>query len=137
MDYTYEQLLDRAFANLPSLASDKTDFKIPDVDSIVQGNKTIIKNFSQIADTARRSEEDIAKYLTKELAAPVSAGDQKLTISTKVQQGALNDKIKKYFESFVICKECHKPDTHIEGTERGYETIVCEACGARYTVKRF
>ena len=137
MDYSYEQLLDRAFANLPSLASDKTDFKIPDVDSILQGNKTIIKNFSQIADIARRSEEDIAKYLTKELAAPVSIGDQKLTISTKVQQGALNDKVKKYFESFVICKECHKPDTHVEGRERGYETIVCEACGARYTVKRF
>ena len=137
MDYSYEQLLDRAFANLPSLASDKVDFKIPDVDSIIQGNKTIIKNFSQIADVARRSEEDVAKYLTKELAAPVSTDDQKLTISTKVQQSTLNEKVKKYFESFVICKECHKPDTHVEGTDRGYETIVCEACGARYTVKKF
>jgi translation initiation factor 2 subunit 2 len=137
LDYSYEQLLDRAFANLPSLASDKVDFKIPDVDSIIQGNKTIIKNFSQIADVARRSEEDVAKYLTKELAAPVSTDDQKLTISTKVQQSTLNEKVKKYFESFVICKECHKPDTHVEGTDRGYETIVCEACGARYTVKKF
>lgn len=136
MDSSYEQLLDRAFAQLPSLATEKSDFKVPDVDSIIQGSKTIIRNFSQIADTARRDEGDIAKYLSKELAAPVSVGDHKLTISTKVQAMVLNDKVKKYFETYVICKECHKPDTHIEGTERGYETLVCEACGARYTVKR-
>ena len=136
MDSTYEQLLDRAFAQLPSLAAEKSDFKIPEVDSIVQEAKTIIRNFSQIADVARREQDDIAKYLTRELAAPVSVGDQKLTISTKVQAGVLNDKIRKYFQTFVICKECGKPDTHIEGTQRGYETLVCEACGARYTVKR-
>ena len=136
MDTSYEQLLDRAFAQLPSLATEKSDFKVPEVDSIVQGSKTIIRNFSQIADAARRDQSDIAKYLSRELAAPVSIGEQKLTISAKVQNAPLNSKVKKYFEVYVICKECHKPDTHIEGTERGYETLVCEACGARYTVKR-
>jgi translation initiation factor 2 subunit 2 len=137
LDYSYEQLLDRAFAQLPSLSAEKSDFKIPQVDSIVQGTKTMIRNFAQIADVARRSEEDIAKYLTKELAAPVSVADHVLKISTKVQASVLNDKLKKYFETYIICKECHKPDTHIGGMERGYETIVCEACGARYTVKGF
>ncbi|MDE1855138.1 MAG: translation initiation factor IF-2 subunit beta [Candidatus Micrarchaeota archaeon] len=136
MDSNYEQLLDRAFAQLPSLAAEKSDFKVPEVDSIIQGSKTIIRNFSQIADTARREESDIAKYLSRELAAPASVGEQKLTINAKVQNAALNEKVKKYFETYVVCKECHKPDTHIEGTERGYETLVCEACGARYTVKR-
>ena len=136
LDSNYEQLLDRAFSQLPSLATEKSDFKVPEADSIIQGSKTMIRNFSQIADTARREESDIAKYLSKELAAPVSVGDQKLMISAKVQAAVLNDKVKKYFEAYVICKECHKPDTHIEGTERGYETLACEACGARYTVKR-
>jgi len=136
LDNDYEQLLNRAFEKLPSLAAEKSDFKIPEVDSIVQGSKTIIRNFSQIADVARRSQDDLAKYLTKELAAPVSLSDQKLTISTKVQVAVLTEKVNKYFENFIICKECHKPDTHVEGSERGYETIVCEACGARYTVKR-
>lgn len=136
MDSNYEQLLNRAFAQLPSLATERSDFKIPDADSIIQGAKTIIRNFGQIADTARRDQADIAKYLTKELAAPVSVADSKLTISAKVQPGALNDKVKKYFQTYVICKECGKPDTHIEKGARGYETLVCEACGARYTVKR-
>lgn len=135
-DNAYTKLLDRAFAQLPSLAAEKSDFKVPEADSIIQGSKTIIRNFAQIADSARRDEGDIAKYLSKELAAPVSVGEQKLTISTKVHAAALNEKVKKYFDTYVICKECHKPDTHIEGSDRGYETLVCEACGARYTVKR-
>ncbi len=135
-DYNYEQLLDRAFASVPELANENVDFKIPAADSIVQGSKTILRNFSQIADVARRDPAEIAKYISREFAAPASTDDQKLTISAKVQQQVLNDRIKKYFETYVICRECHKPDTHIEEVSRGYVTMVCEACGARYTVKR-
>ncbi len=134
--YDYERLLDRAFASVPELANENVDFKIPQVDSIVQGSKTILRNFSQIADVARRNPADIAKYLSKEFAAPASTDDQKLTINARVQQQVLNERIKKYFEVYVVCRECHKPDTHIEETSRGYVTLVCEACGARYTIKR-
>lgn len=135
-DSNYTRLLDKAFAMLPALSEEKVDFKVPEVDSIIQGSKTIIKNFYQIADTARRSKEDIAKYLTKEIAAPVSIDDQKLIVSAKIQSSTLNEKTRKYFDTYVICKECHKPDTRIESTEHGYETLICEACGARYTIKR-
>lgn len=131
----YEQLLDRAYKQLPNLSEEKADFKIPEVDSLIQGNKTIIKNMAQIADTARRDREEVAKYLTKELAAPVSLDGSNLNIMTKVQASILNEKIKRYFELYIICKECHKPDTHVQSTDRGYTTIVCEACGAKYTVK--
>ena len=132
---SYEQLLDRAFKQLPTLSVENVDFRIPDVDSLIQGNKTIIKNLGQIADVARRDKSEIAKYLTRELAAPVSLEGSVLNIMTKVQASTLNEKIRRYFELYIICKECHKPDTHVYGTDRGYTTIVCEACGARYTVK--
>ena len=112
-DDNYSGLLDRAFSKLPALSEEKSDFKIPEADSLIEGNKTLVKNFNQIKGTARRDGNEIAKYLSKELAAPVSTDDQKLIISTKVQSGVLNSKIRKYFEVFVICKECHKPDTRI------------------------
>lgn len=137
LDSNYDKLLDRAFARLPTLSAENVDFKIPVADSIVQGNKTIIRNFSQIADVARREVGEIAKYMTKELAAPVSVEEQRLIISTKVNSEAINSKVKKYFESYVICKECHKPDTKVVSQERGFLTIVCEACGARYTIKHY
>ena len=132
---TYEQLLEKAFTQLPELSEEKIDFKIPEVDSLVQGSKTIVKNISQIADVARRNTAEIAKYLTKELAAPITYDDQKLTILAKISQNTLNEKVKRYFELYIICKECHKPDTHVLLIDRGYTTIVCEACGAKYTVK--
>ena len=133
----YEELLDRAFQQISQLSEEKVDFKIPEADSMIQGNKTLLRNLSSIADAARRDRVDIARYLTKELAAPTSLDNQSLVINAKIQQGALSDKIKKYFEIYIICKECHKPDTKIQDTERGYITIVCEACGARYTVKNY
>ena len=131
----YEQLLDHAFELLPGLSEEKVDFKIPEADSLVQGNKTIVKNISQIAGVARRDKAEIAKYLTKELAAPITYDDQKLTILAKISPNTLNEKVKRYFELYIICKECHKPDTHVQMIDRGYTTIVCEACGAKYTVK--
>jgi translation initiation factor 2 subunit 2 len=131
----YEQLLDKAFVLLPELSVEKADFKVPEPDVLIQGNKTIIKNISQIADTARRTKDEIAKYLTKELAAPITTDDQRLTILAKISANTINEKIKRYFELYIICKECHKPDTHVQLVDRGYTTIVCEACGAKYTVK--
>lgn len=131
----YEQLLEKAFDLLPGLSEEKVDFKIPEADSLVQGNKTIVKNIAQIADVARRDKSEIAKYLTKELAAPITYSDQNLTVLAKISPNTLNEKIKRYFQLYIICKECHKPDTHVQMIDRGYTTIVCEACGAKYTVK--
>lgn len=133
----YEELLEKAFTELPTLSKEKSDFQIPEADSLVQGSKTIIKNMDQIADKARRSKDEIAKYLTKELAAPISINNQVLEINAKISASALNEKIKRYFEVYVVCKECGKPDTHIAGRARGYVTIACEACGAKYTVKSY
>ncbi|MGB9732802.1 MAG: translation initiation factor IF-2 subunit beta [Candidatus Micrarchaeia archaeon] len=137
MEYDYDSLLERAFAQLPKLSEEVSDFKIPLADSIIQGNKTIIRNFSQIADIARRDIKEFGRYISKELAAPASVEEGRLIISKRVSNEEINEKIKKYFNTYVICKECHKPDTRFENMERGFVTIVCEACGARYTVKYY
>ncbi|MEM3791224.1 MAG: translation initiation factor IF-2 subunit beta [Candidatus Micrarchaeaceae archaeon] len=131
----YNELLERAFSKLPSTYNQHYDFEIPSADCLQQGNKTIIKNAYHIADIARRSMEEIAKFLTKEFAAPVNSDRQSLIINAKIAQQTVNEKIKKFFELYVICKECHKPDTKEIETERGYITLLCEACGARYTIK--
>jgi len=137
LDYDYDSLLERAFSQLPNLSEETVDFKIPTVDSIIQGSKTIVRNFAQIADVARRDIKELARYISKEFAAPASVEENRLIISKRVSNEELNDKIKKYFNTYVICKECHKPDTRFEAIERGFVTIVCEACGARYTVKYY
>lgn len=132
----YSKLLNAAFSKLPSLSAEKTDFVIPRVDTLTQGSKTIIKNIIAIADRARRKPEEFAKYISKELAVPVNMDEQRLIINGKFSTEELDKRVKKYFEMYVICKECHKPDTHLENADRGVY-LVCEACGARYWLKSY
>ncbi|MCL4403127.1 MAG: translation initiation factor IF-2 subunit beta [Candidatus Marsarchaeota archaeon] len=133
----YLKLLDRAFERMPHLSAESIDFKIPDVESIIQGTKTIIRNIGVIADRARRTPQEIGKFLSKELAVPTSFEDQRLIINGKFQNDELNKRMHTYFETYVICRECHKPDTHLESGGRGMLQLVCEACGARYGVKSY
>lgn len=132
----YTTLLDRAFSKLPSLSAEKSDFVIPKADVFNEGVKTIIKNIGQIADVARRQGNEIARYISKELSVPVNVVDQRLVINGKFQPEIINHKILRYFELYVICKECKKPDTHLENADKGMY-LVCEACGARYWTKSY
>jgi translation initiation factor 2 subunit 2 len=133
-DKEYNELLYKAFSQLPKLEGEHTDFIIPNVDSIIQGNKTIIRNISAIADKARRSKAEITRYIEKELGVPTTLEEQRLIITGKFRDEDLNKKIHKYFETYVICRECHKPDTHLETAGKGMYYLVCEACGARYSL---
>jgi len=75
------------------------------------------------------------KYLSRELAIPMGREGAGLVLQGKFYDRVLNEKLKKYVNSFVICKECKKADTKIVDVERGTKTIVCEACGARSPVR--
>lgn len=133
----YFELLDRAFAQKPNLAVDVSDFKIPKADTLIEGNKTIIRNMGVFADKARRKIEDIARFLSKELGIPVNVEDQRLIINAKFTTFDLDKRIEKYFKIYVICKECNKPDSHLDVIGGGMYNFVCEACGARYGVKYY
>ncbi len=136
-DNEYERLLDRALSKASALAVQNADFVIPKVDSINEGTKTIVSNITVIADKARRKAEEIARYLSKELGVPVSIEGQRMIINGRFSYKDLDAKIANYFNTYVICKECHKPDSHLENAGRGMLYFVCEACGARYAVKNY
>jgi len=66
----YEQLLKRAREQLPQSVFEKERFEIPKVRGHLEGNKTVISNFQQIANTLRRPTEHLLKYVLRELATP-------------------------------------------------------------------
>ncbi len=136
-DEEYLALLDRAFSKVPELSAAGSDFVIPKADAFNEGNKSIIRNIAAIADKARRKPDEIAKYMSKELAVPVNVEEQRMIINGKFSADDLDKKIRRYFEIYVVCRECGKPDTHLEGAGRGMFYLVCEACGARYGVKSY
>ncbi|MDE1865692.1 MAG: translation initiation factor IF-2 subunit beta [Candidatus Micrarchaeota archaeon] len=132
----YAELLDRAFSKLPSLSAERSDFVIPKAEVMNEGVKTIIRNISQIADRARRGEDEIARYVSKELSVPVNVAEHRMIISGRFNSDDIDRRIARYFELYVICKECKKPDTKLEAADKGLY-LVCEACGARYWIKSY
>jgi len=129
----YEKLLERAYEKLPKIKETEERFVIPLADVSIQGNQTIVKNFSQIAQALRREPSHLMKFLTKELAAPGSSNDRAI-FQTKVFQKAMQQKIEAYVREYVICKECKRPDTKLVKEGR-LVFLVCEACGAKTSVK--
>ena len=131
----YDLLLKRAREKLPESVFEKERFEVPKVLGHFEGNKTIISNIQQIANTLRRDVEHLLKYLLKELATPGDINRSGLLIlGSKIPASRINDKIKQYAHDFVLCSVCGKPDTELK-KEGGFLVMRCSACGNKQNVK--
>jgi translation initiation factor 2 subunit 2 len=130
----YEEMLKLGRTKLPESVIIKERFEIPKVRGHIQGNKTVISNFLNIASVLSREPEHIIKFVLKELAAPGDLTKTALIIGTKVPASRVNEKIRQYAEVYVLCKDCGKPDTKIS-KEGSITYLICTACGARHPVK--
>ena len=130
----YEKLLERARAALPEKTAVFERFETPVIESMLQGSKTIIRNFDVILQKLRRPAPMLEKYFSKELAVPATMQSGKLVLNGKFYERNLKDKLQAFVDAAVICKECKRPDTKIIEKD-GIKTLVCEACGARGPVK--
>lgn len=131
---SYEAMLERAKEILPDESEETSRFTIPNVKGHIEGVKTIINNWSQIADTLRRKPEHMLKYVQKELATPGEIIKGSVVFGTKIPASKINEKIKQYTDEFVFCKTCGKPDTKLTKDVNVY-FVHCQACGAKNPVK--
>lgn len=131
----YEDLLKEAYEKIPKQLSSGERFEIPKFESFAEGNKTIIRNFNSAVGIIRRKPQDIMKYLSTELAVPVSMEGDRLILQRKFFGDLINKKFEDYVNTYVICKQCKRPDTHIEELGHRLRNVVCEACGAKNPAK--
>ena len=129
----YNEMLERARKNLPEKVLKKERFEIPKVRGHIQGNRTVISNFREIANTLHREPEHLLKFVLRELAAPGELHKGAVIIGRKVSASQVNEKIQKYAKIFVFCPACGKPDTKLI-KEGNFVFIKCMACGARKSV---
>ena len=135
MDYV--GLLKKSREDMPEIVKERVRFEVPKVKGHIQGNKTVIINFSQICDTLSREQKHILKFLLKELATSGEIkGSGALIFGTKLPSSRINEKLKEYAFEFVLCRECGKPDTKII-KEKGLSILKCNACGKKNVVKDF
>ncbi|MHA1743732.1 MAG: translation initiation factor IF-2 subunit beta [Candidatus Heimdallarchaeota archaeon] len=130
----YEKMLKRAREQLPEKIFEKSRFEPPKPQIAIEGNRTFFKNWHQVVSAIHREENHLLKFLTKELATSATIEGQRAVFAGKHSRSTMIDLINRYLKEFVICPECHKPDTHIVKEDR-ISFLVCEACGARTSIK--
>ncbi|MFP4232788.1 MAG: translation initiation factor IF-2 subunit beta [Candidatus Aenigmatarchaeota archaeon] len=131
----YDELYDRAEEKI-SETVDEERFEVPEPETMQEGEKTIIKNFSKIADKLRRPEEHMMNFLRRELGVPGSVDGSRAVFQGRITERKVSEKVNQYVDEFVICPACDKVDTKLVEEER-IKKIKCEACGAKQAVRQF
>jgi len=132
MDYSI--LLKRARDKIPPEVFDQPRFKIPKVDSITQGSRTVIRNFKDITDTIRRNPDHLIRYMAHELATAGETRGRQVIFNGRFTSSVLEELIERYTKEFVLCPICNRPDTEIKREDR-LLILVCTACGGRTPLK--
>jgi len=131
----YEKLLDRAREAMPEdVIRDDQRWGLPEPELIYEGRTTVVKNFQDIIDSIRRDPEHLLGQLLREIGSAGSVEGRRLILKSNISKDKLTEKLEDYVNTFVICGECGKPDTHLVKEGRT-QVIECMACGAKRPVK--
>jgi len=139
-DYTYDELLDRAFNQLreknPEMATgEKKKFvmKPPQVVRI-GSKKTAFANFNDICRLMHRQPKHLLQFLLAELGTSGSIdGNNQLIIKGRFQQKQIENVLRRYIKEYVTCHTCRSPDTILQKDARLY-FLQCEQCNSRCSV---
>ena len=135
MDLDYETLLDKAFKELKTKSTSEERFKIPNLESMIQGKKTIIRNFRATFKTLKRDLKQVSKFFVKETGVPATIVDNQLILNGIFNSYKISQIYQRYINQFVLCKQCGKADTKLI-IEKGVSMMKCEACGALTPIRK-
>src|SRR5436309_8690096 len=134
MGADYEQLLKRAKSALPQALSTGERFQVPEPDIVTEGKTTILRNFEDIVQAIRRDATMVLTFLLRELGTAGVQDGKRVVFKGKVTAQQVADRMKAYIDSYVICTECGRPDTHLVKEDR-MQMLQCEALGDRRLVQ--
>jgi len=135
MKYDYEELLKRARSQIPEVTLKRERLELPPLRHSVIGMRTIIQNFSEVADALNRDPQHLLKFLTREMATAGMLQESRAIFKGSFSRETFERLIQRYMEVFVICPVCKRPDTKIV-KEKRLSFLLCEACGAKSAVQQ-
>lgn len=130
----YEKLLKRVQDKVSKNKSETTRFELPPVDVMWEGQRTFLRNFSEFPKVLRRAPDKVLQYLSKEFAVPAERVGEKAIFIGKREPQDFTRLFEIYVKDYVECPTCKSPDTKIE-KEKRISFLICEACGAKSTLK--
>jgi translation initiation factor 2 subunit 2 len=135
LNYDYDELLKRARTLMPEVSLKKERMELPRLFISTIGMRTTIANFKEVSDTLDRDPQHILKFLTREMATAATYQDGRAIFQGKFPRDTFERLLQRYVDSFVTCPVCKRPDTRIV-KEKRLSFIVCNACGARSSIKQ-
>ena len=133
-DFDYNKLLKRVIEASPKKEVVEDRFKLPKAEIFYEGNSTVIKNFDKISDAVNRSADLILKFLLGGLGTAGELDGPRIVFQGKIPARDIQEKLKDYIDTYVMCSECNKPDTHL--VKQGRTMLIrCDACGAFRSVR--
>ena len=131
----YEGLLKRLENQLRSTSRKVVSrLEIPTPQIMWVGQRTIFRNFMEFPKALRREPEKLLLYLNKELASAGYIAGERVIFLGRKEPSSFGALIDRYVKDYVICPVCGSPDTRTEKSKKvGF--LLCEACGARSSIK--
>lgn len=135
MEYDYEELLKRARSQLPEVGVKSKRLELPRLHYARIGMRTVIYNFKELADALDRDPQHLLKFLSGEMATAATIQGSRVIFQGKFLEDTFERLIQRYMESFVVCPVCKLPDTKIL-KEKRLSFLICQACGAKSSIKQ-
>ncbi len=132
--FEYGGLLTRARAELPEDLTHESRWNVPQVDVLHEGRTSIVRNWKDIYTTLNRDPDHVLSWLLREVGTAGDADADRVVFMGKLSPSHIQEKIATYTDIFVMCDECHRPDTHLTKDGR-IMLLKCDACGAHKPVK--
>jgi len=127
-------MLKRARAQLPPEMFEHKRFELPQPHGSIIGMRTILHNYKEICEVVNRDPRHVLKFLSKEMATSGALDGTRAIFHGKFNRDTLRRLMKRYVDEFVMCPVCKRPDTKIV-KERRLSFLICDACGARSSVR--
>lgn len=132
----YEFLLKRLQDKLGNTAKKaRSRLEIPTPQIIWVGKNTIFRNFMDFPKALRRDPEKFLLYLNKELASAGYITGERVVFLGHKTLSSFQALIDRYIKDYVQCPVCGSPDTHTEKSKPKVAFLICEACGAKSSIK--
>lgn len=134
MKSDYEELLKRGRSQLPPGVFERKRFEVPKPRTITVGMRTIILNFKEICEALNRESQHLLRYLSREMATAGTLSGSRAVFQGRFRYDTIERLVQHYTVVFVTCPVCKRPDTKIV-KEKRLSFMVCEACGAKSSVR--
>ena len=128
-ELNYNNLLKRVHSATAKERIDDDRFKVPKVDVFYEGNTTVLKNFDKIIDVLNRDADHFLKFLLGSVGTAGDISNGRVIFQGKIPMRTIQDRLDEYVNTYVMCSECNRPDTHLVKKDRTL-LIRCDACGA-------